>query len=171
MFDKRSVGYGGAVFHGEILRGHARPENILAEWMNQRGCAFIGVKGNRHRHIGTVLQIRVVKRGPLRFTYVLRVLVVWPARELYVQERQVLASEHVTVLVDERGHLRFVLQSSSVIIGIAAPLVPQHARHMESLQRRDMVRINIAALYMPANRRATPRGLDDANWHIGVLGA
>ena len=42
---------------------------------------------------------------------------------------------------------------------------------MESLQRRDMVRINIAALYMPANRRATPRGLDDANWHIGVLGA
>ena len=40
MFDKRSVGYGGAVFHGEILRGHARPENIFAERMDQRGCAF-----------------------------------------------------------------------------------------------------------------------------------
>ena len=67
--------------------------------------------------------------------------------------------------------MRFVLQSSSVIIGVIATLIPQHARHMESLQRRDMVRINIAALYMPANRRATPRGLDDANRHIGVLGA
>ena len=117
------------------------------------------------------MQVGVAKRGPLRFTYVLCVLIVRPSRELYVQERQVLASEHVTVLVDERGHLRFVLQSSSVIIGVIATLIPQHARHMESLQRRDMVRINIAALYMPANRRATPRGLDDANRHIGVLGA
>ena len=84
MFDKRSVGYGGAVFHGEILRGHACPENILAERMDQRGCALICVKGNRHRHIGTVLQIRVVKRGPLRFTYVLCVLIVRPSRELHV---------------------------------------------------------------------------------------
>ena len=76
--------------------------------------------GNRHRHIRRIVQVGVAERSPLRFSHVLRVLVVWPARGLYVQERQVLASEHVTVLVDERGHLRFVLQSSSVIIGVIA---------------------------------------------------
>ena len=37
------------------------------------------------------MQVGVAERSPLRFSHVLRVLVVWPARELYVQERQVLA--------------------------------------------------------------------------------
>ena len=139
--------------------------------MNQRGCAFIGVKGNRHRHIGTVLQIRVVKRGPLRLAHVLRVLIVRPARELYVQERQVLASEHVTVLVDQRGHLRLILRGGRKIHRIVASLVPEHTCHMKIFQRCNMVRVDISAAHMSAYRRAAPRGLDDADRHVRMLRA
>ena len=175
MFDKRSVGYADSVFrtvfHGEVLRGHTRAQNILAEWMNQRGCAFIGVKGNRHRHIGTVLQIRVVKRGPLRFSHVLCVLIVRPSRKLHVQERQILPSEHATVLINQRGHLRLILRSGRKVHRIIASLVPEHTCHMKILQRCNMVRVDISATYMPANRRAAPRGLDDADWYVRMLRA
>ena len=117
------------------------------------------------------MQVGVAERSPLRFSHVLRVLVVWPARELYVQERQVLASEHVTVLVDERGHLRFILRSGRKVHRIIASLVPEHTCHMKILQRCNMVRVDISATYMPANRRAAPRGLDDADWYVRMLRA
>ena len=170
-FDKRSVGYGGAVFHGEILRGHACPENILAERMDQRGCALICVKGNRHRHVRRIVQVGVAERGPLRFSHVLRVLVVWPARELYVQERQILASEYGTVLVDQRGHLRLILRGGRKIHRIVASLVPEHTCHMKIFQRCNMVRVDISAAHMSAYRRAAPRGLDDADRHVRMLRA
>ena len=172
-FEKRSVGHGGAVFrtilHRKILCCHARSQNILAERMDRYGRAFIRIQRNRHCDIRRVPQIRAAERGPLCLAYILCVLVSRPTRELHVQERQIAAPEHGTILVDERGHLRFVLHGRGVIRGVVATLIPQHARHMEPLQRRDMVRVNVASVQMPSDGGAAPRGLDDADRHVRML--
>ena len=74
-FDDRPGRHALAGDHRFVLCGHARAENVFAERMNHFRCALVGVDGNRHGHVRTVAQIRVVKRTQLPLTHVLRVLI------------------------------------------------------------------------------------------------
>ncbi len=137
--------------------------------MNQRGGSLVGIDGNRHAHVGGVAQSDVVQCAQLREPHVLRVLVVRPASQLHIQERQILLVEYRAVLVDERRHVGLVFHCRGRAHGIVTTLIPEHACHVKSAQGRDMVRVDVTAAQMPADRCAAPCGLDDADRYIGMF--
>ena len=116
------------------------------------------------------MQSDVAQCAQLRESHVLSVLIARPTRQLHIQERQIILVEHCTILVDQRRHLRLVYQCGRLVRGIIAPLVPQHARHMETLQWRDMVSINGTTLHMVSNRRTTPCSLNNTGGYIRMRG-
>ena len=75
---------------------------------------------------------------------------------MHIQEGQGAFVEHLAVLVDQRGHLRFVVQGGAERRGVIATLIPQHARHAEAGQRRDVVRVDVASLHMTADCGTAP---------------
>ena len=134
--------------------------------MNGCGCSLVRIDGHRHAYVPGAVQVRVVQGGELGLAHNLRVLVAGPTGELHVQERQFLIVENLAILVDQCGELRPVRQRVRVGDGIVAALVPQHTGHRVALQCDDMAGVNIAALDMPVDRGAAPRGLDDADGNV-----
>ena len=169
--DDRTGRNRGLLAHGLPLVGHTFGENLLAQRVDGFGRALVRVDGNGHAYVPGAVQVRVVQGGELGLAHDLRVLVAGPTGELHVEERQGRIVEHLAVLVDQCGELRFVGQCGGIVGGIVAALVPQHAGDVEALQWGDMVLVDVAALDVSADGRATPCGLDDANGDVRAGGA
>ena len=170
LLDDRSVRHRLPLPHRKPLRGHARAEHVLAERMDDRVGAFVGVDRHGHADVVRVVELRTLEHVELLLADAAKIVVRHEARELHIEERQVIVIEIGTVLVDETHHLLCVDAYCIRTVRVGAPLVPQHPREAHAAQWFDMARVDVTIDFVSCDRGATPRRLHDAdgNRRIGL---